>query len=104
MMEYDIHTVLDFLTLVATVWVIYELRFPLADTYQKDQDTIQAYYVVRCDVRAPVWPLGCTVVRLCVLCPTALSAVVQCHVLRRVLLRLPARLVCSSQTCTGVCQ
>ncbi|KAK9822381.1 hypothetical protein WJX81_006024 [Elliptochloris bilobata] len=45
MMEYDIHTVLDLLTLVATLWVIYELRFPLADTYQKDQDTIQAYYV-----------------------------------------------------------
>ena len=67
MMEYDIHTVLDFLTLVATVWVIYELRFPLADTYQKDQDTIQAYYVVRTVGRAPVWPLGCTVVRLCVL-------------------------------------
>lgn len=64
MMEYDIHTVLDFLTLVATVWVIYELRFPLADTYQKDQDTIQAYYVVRCDARAPAWGallcvLGC---------------------------------------------
>ena len=48
MMEYDIHTVLDLLTLVATLWVIYELRFPLADTYQKDQDTIQSYYVVRC--------------------------------------------------------
>ena len=50
MMEYDIHTVLDLLTLVATLWVIYELRFPLADTYQKDQDTIQSYYVVR------TWP------------------------------------------------
>ena len=51
MMEYDIHTVLDLLTLVATLWVIYELRFPLADTYQKDQDTIQSYYVVR------TWPM-----------------------------------------------
>ena len=53
MMEYDIHTVLDLLTLVATLWVIYELRFPLADTYQKDQDTIQAYYVVRCLLEIP---------------------------------------------------
>ena len=51
MMEYDIHTVLDLLTLVATLWVIYELRFPLADTYQKDQDTIQSYHVVR------IWPM-----------------------------------------------
>ena len=52
-MEYDIHTVLDLLTLVATLWVIYELRFPLADTYQKDQDTIQSYYVVRTWVMRP---------------------------------------------------
>lgn len=47
MMEYDIHTVLDFLTLAATAWVIYELMLPLKDTYQGDQDTIQWYYVVR---------------------------------------------------------
>eukprot|EP00884_Botryococcus_braunii_P004352 jgi/Botrbrau1/13918/Bobra.136_2s0010.1 len=46
MMEYDIHTVLDFLTLAATAWVIYELILPLKDTYQGDQDTIQWYYVV----------------------------------------------------------
>ena len=46
MMEYDIHTVLDLLTLVATIWVIYELRLPLKDTYQADQDTVQTYYVV----------------------------------------------------------
>ncbi len=45
-MEYDIHTVLDFLTLAATAWVIYELILPLKDTYQGDQDTIQWYYVV----------------------------------------------------------
>ena len=56
MMEYDIHTVLDLLTLVATLWVIYELRFPLADTYQKDQDTIQSYYVVR---TRPMLPRCC---------------------------------------------
>ena len=46
MMEYDIHTILDLLTLVATLWVIYELRMPLKDTYQAEQDTVQAYYVV----------------------------------------------------------
>ena len=47
MMEYDIHTILDGLSLVATLWVIYEMRFILKNTYQADQDTIQTYYVVR---------------------------------------------------------
>ena len=47
MMEYDIHTVLDLLTLIATVWVIYTLRIPLKDTYQEEQDSLQTYYVVR---------------------------------------------------------
>ncbi|KAK9814293.1 hypothetical protein WJX72_003536 [[Myrmecia] bisecta] len=46
MMEYDIHTILDLLTLVATLWVIYTLRFKLNDTYQASEDTIQTYYVV----------------------------------------------------------
>ena len=46
MMEYAVHTILDLLTLVATLWVIYELRIPLKDTYQEDQDTVQSYYVV----------------------------------------------------------
>jgi ER lumen protein retaining receptor len=45
LMEYDIHTVLDGLTLAATLWVIYELRGPLKSTYQAEQDNIQAYYV-----------------------------------------------------------
>ena len=47
MMEYDVHTVLDLLTLVATAWVIYTLRVTLRDSYQNEQDTIQTYYVVR---------------------------------------------------------
>ena len=47
MMEYDVHTILDLLTLVATGFVIYGLRVPLKDTYQADQDTVQTYYVVR---------------------------------------------------------
>ena len=46
-MEYDIHTILDGLSLVATLWVIYEMRFILKNTYQADQDTVQTYYVVR---------------------------------------------------------
>lgn len=47
MMEYDVHTILDMLTLVATAAVIYELRFKLVDTYQDDQDSVKTYYVVR---------------------------------------------------------
>jgi hypothetical protein len=47
-MEYDIHTVLDLLTLTATCWVVYTMRFtPLKNTYQRDQDSIKLYYVVR---------------------------------------------------------
>ena len=46
MMEYDIHTILDGLSLVATLGVIYEMRFILKNTYQADQDTVQTYYVV----------------------------------------------------------
>lgn len=46
-MEYDIHTILDGLTLAATAWVIYELRGPLKSTYQAEQDNLQAYIVVR---------------------------------------------------------
>ena len=46
-MEYDIHTLLDLLTLLATGLVIYMLRFQLKDTYQAAEDSIQSYYVVR---------------------------------------------------------
>ena len=46
-MEYDVHTLLDGLTLVATAWVIYMLRFKLSDTYQAAQDSVQVVYVVR---------------------------------------------------------
>ena len=47
MMEYDIHTLLDFMTLFATLWVIYTLRFPLKASYQAEQDSVYSYYVVR---------------------------------------------------------
>ena len=46
MMEYDIHTLLDFLTLLATVWVIYMLRFPLRSSYQDKEDSLKFYFVV----------------------------------------------------------
>lgn len=46
MMEYDIHTFLDLLTLLATLLVIYMLRFPLRDSYQAAEDSIQSYVVV----------------------------------------------------------
>ncbi|KAK9866927.1 hypothetical protein WJX84_008096 [Apatococcus fuscideae] len=46
MMEYDIHTILDLLTLVATLWVIYIVRFQLYETYQPEQDSIHDVYVV----------------------------------------------------------
>ena len=45
-MEYDIHTFLDLLTLLATLLVIYMLWFPLKDSYQAAEDNIQSYYVV----------------------------------------------------------
>lgn len=45
MMEYDIHTLLDFATLAATGWVVYMLAGPLSDTYQADQDALPWYAV-----------------------------------------------------------
>ena len=55
MMEYDVHTVLDMLTLVATAAVIYQLRVKLVDTYQDDQDSVKTYYVVRVPLVRPCW-------------------------------------------------
>ena len=46
MMEYDVHTVLDFLTLLATGLVIYMLWFPLRESYQASEDSMQSYFVV----------------------------------------------------------
>ena len=46
MMEYDVHTILDGLTLLATLWVIYIVRFQLYETYQPEQDSIHDVYVV----------------------------------------------------------
>ncbi|KAF6261315.1 hypothetical protein COO60DRAFT_1636898 [Scenedesmus sp. NREL 46B-D3] len=47
MMEYDIHTILDGMTLLATVGVLYALWFtPIKSTYQADLDNVKFYYVV----------------------------------------------------------
>ncbi|KAL3616320.1 hypothetical protein CASFOL_039710 [Castilleja foliolosa] len=44
-MEGDIHTVLDFLTLVSTLWVVYMIRFKLKSTYVAELDNMPLYYV-----------------------------------------------------------
>ncbi|XP_071716436.1 uncharacterized protein [Rutidosis leptorrhynchoides] len=46
MMEHDIHTVLDFATLVSTLWVIYMIRFKLNATYNEDLDNLPKYYLL----------------------------------------------------------
>lgn len=46
-MEGDIHTVLDSLTLVFTLWVIYMMRFKLKSTYMAELDTLPLSYVVK---------------------------------------------------------
>lgn len=50
MMEYDIHTLLDLLTLAASLWAIYIVRFQLKETYQADLDSVKVIYVV-CTLR-----------------------------------------------------
>lgn len=53
-MEYDVHTILDFLTLGATIGVIYFLRFPLKSSYQKDLDSLHPALVA-----GPCFLLAC---------------------------------------------
>lgn len=45
-MEGDIHTILDFATLVSTAWVIYMMRFKLKSTYIGELDNMPLYYLV----------------------------------------------------------
>lgn len=42
----DMHVILDTLTLGATLWVIYMMRFKLKNTYTKDHDNLPLYYVL----------------------------------------------------------
>lgn len=52
-MEYDVHTILDLLSLGATAGVIYCLRGPLKQTYQKSFDTMHhAMILIPCLVLA----------------------------------------------------
>ena len=46
MIEGNIHTILDFISLSATAWVIYMIRFKLKSTYIKELDNFPLYYVV----------------------------------------------------------
>lgn len=46
-MEGDIHTVLDFATLLSTLWVIYMIRFKLKSTYIAELDNMPIYYLVK---------------------------------------------------------
>ncbi|KAL5096018.1 hypothetical protein RYX36_000345, partial [Vicia faba] len=45
-MEYDIHTILDLVTFVTTVWVIYMIRFKLKASYMEEKANFAIYYVV----------------------------------------------------------
>lgn len=45
-MEYDIHTFLDLLTLGATIWVEYTMRVPLKATYNDELDTVKTHFVI----------------------------------------------------------
>lgn len=45
-MEKDIHTLLDLLTLLATAWVIYTIRFQLWSSYTEELDNLPNYYVL----------------------------------------------------------
>ncbi|KAL6776724.1 hypothetical protein ACKKBF_B30685 [Auxenochlorella protothecoides x Auxenochlorella symbiontica] len=46
MMEYDIHTLLDLLTLLATGWVVYTLRGPLRESYQRELDGLNPLIIL----------------------------------------------------------
>lgn len=49
-MEYDIHTILDSMTLITTLWVIYTIRFKLKSTHLAEMDNLPIYYVVRLSI------------------------------------------------------
>ncbi|KMS97095.1 hypothetical protein BVRB_7g178770 [Beta vulgaris subsp. vulgaris] len=42
----DVHVLIDSLTLLCTLWVIYMMRFKLKDTYMKELDNLPLYYVL----------------------------------------------------------
>ncbi|XP_020252086.1 putative ER lumen protein-retaining receptor C28H8.4 [Asparagus officinalis] len=44
--EHDIHLILDFATLIATIWVIYMMRYKLNSSYMKELDNMPRYYTI----------------------------------------------------------
>jgi len=64
MMEYDVHTLLDLLTLSATLWVLYTMRTKLARSYNARKDSTRVELIVRgpwrpCPPHVPQLP-ACT--------------------------------------------
>lgn len=59
LMEADIHTVLDFITLVATVWVIYMMKFKLKASYMAELDNMPLYYPVHTTFTYDSFPFDC---------------------------------------------
>lgn len=52
-MEYDIHTFLDLMTLAATIWVVYTMRTTLRKTYNDQLDDFHVVYIlVPCSLAA----------------------------------------------------
>jgi len=47
MMEYDVHTLLDLLTLVATGWVLFLMRTKLSRSYNARRDSTRVELIVR---------------------------------------------------------
>eukprot|EP00244_Chara_vulgaris_P000129 TRINITY_DN1016_c0_g1_i1.p1 TRINITY_DN1016_c0_g1~~TRINITY_DN1016_c0_g1_i1.p1 ORF type:complete len:276 (+),score=23.34 TRINITY_DN1016_c0_g1_i1:2-829(+) len=54
-MEFDIHTILDSVTLATTLWVVYMMRFKLRATLSEELDNLShAYILIPCAVLALV--------------------------------------------------
>jgi ER lumen protein retaining receptor len=51
-MEYDVHTLLDLLTLTATGWIIFVMLTAAKSTWQADKDTLWEVYIVRASIQA----------------------------------------------------
>ncbi|KAK1306116.1 hypothetical protein QJS10_CPA10g01532 [Acorus calamus] len=45
-MDVDIHTILDSISLLSTLWVIYMIRYKLKDTYIEELDSLPRYFVL----------------------------------------------------------
>ena len=52
-MEYDVHTLLDLLTLATTGWIIFIMMTQAKGTWQADKDTLWEVYIVRPEAASP---------------------------------------------------